>query len=107
MKKIVAMVPARLNSKRVHKKNLRLIDGKPLISYVLEKLKKVNLFNDIYINSEAVIFDEIAKSHKIKFYKRNAAFSTDQSTNDEFALDFINNVKCDILIQVLPTSPFI
>ena len=34
--KIIAMIPARLNSKRVKKKNLRLINNKPLISYIIE-----------------------------------------------------------------------
>lgn len=105
--KIVCMIPARLGSKRVAKKNLRLINGKPLISYVIETLKQCEVFDEIYLNSEAMIFKEIADEYGISFYKRPAEFSTDQSTNDEFALDFLKNVPGDILIQVLPTSPLI
>ena len=37
--KIVAMIPARLGSKRIVKKNLRLLNGKPLISYIIESAK--------------------------------------------------------------------
>ena len=107
MKKIVAMIPSRLNSKRVFKKNLRLIDGKPLVNYIIEKVKRIKIFDEIYLNSESDIFNKIAIENGIKFYKRDPKFSTDTSTNDEFAHDFIKNVKCDILIQILPTSPFI
>jgi len=107
MKKIVAMIPARLGSTRVIKKNLRLINGKPLISYVLEVVKKCQVFDEIYLNSESDIFGEISEEYGVSFYKRLQQYSTDQSTNDEFALDFMNNVAGDILIQILPTSPFI
>lgn len=105
--KIIAMIPARLNSKRVKKKNLRLIKNKPLVSYTIEIVKKCKLFDEIYLNSESEIFQNIAKKHNIDFYLRNKKFSKDTSTNDEFALDFITNIKGDILIQILPTSPLI
>ena len=105
--KIIGMIPARLGSKRVKKKNLRLIDNKPLISYVIEKAKACNLLNDIYLNSDGTIFEEIADKHNINFYHRNKNLASKHSTNDEFSLDFMNNIKGDILIQVLPTSPLI
>jgi len=105
--KIVAMIPARLGSKRVKKKNLRLINGKPLIAYVIDVVKNCELFDEVYINSESEIFKEIADHYGVQFYQRPKKFSTDASTNDEFALDFIQKVSGNILIQILPTSPFI
>jgi CMP-N-acetylneuraminic acid synthetase/quercetin dioxygenase-like cupin family protein len=104
---VVAMIPARMGSKRVKAKNLRLIDGKPLIEYVLDTISKVALFDEIYVNSEDEIFSEIAEKYAIKFYKRPEELSSDTATNDEFAYDFLKNIDCDVLIQVLPTSPFI
>jgi CMP-N,N'-diacetyllegionaminic acid synthase len=106
MKK-VAMIPARLGSKRVPKKNLRLIDGKPLIAYIIEAAKASGAFDEIYLNSEAEIFAEIASEYGIKFYHRDATFSSDKSVNDEFALDFMKNVEADIVFQLLPTSPLV
>ncbi len=105
--KIVAMIPARMGSKRVKAKNLRLIDGKPLIEYILDTVSKVDLFDEIYVNSEDKIFAEIAEKYGIKFYKRPDQLSSDTATNDEFAYDFLKNVPCDTLIQILPTSPFL
>ena len=105
--KIIAMIPARIGSKRIPKKNLRLIDGKPLISYILDTVSQIDIFDEIYLNADDSIFNKIANSYNIKFYNRDKKFSTDKSTNDEFALDFINNVEGDLLIQILPTSPLI
>ena len=105
--KIVAMIPARLGSKRVKNKNLRLINGKPLVQYIVEAAAQAESLQDIYLNSEGVIFKEIADDLGILFYHRPEELSSDTATNDDFALDFINTVECDILIQLLPTSPFI
>ena len=58
---IIAMIPARLGSKRVPKKNLRLLNGRPLISYSIETAVKSGLFDEVYVNSEAEIFYKIAK----------------------------------------------
>ena len=111
MAKIIAMIPVRLGSKRIKSKNLRLINGKPLVSYILEATikanKKYKLFDDIYINSEADIFNKIADEYGVKFYKRPDNLSLDHVQNDDYAYDFILNNKSDILVQLLATSPFL
>ena len=107
MSKIIAMIPARLGSQRVLKKNLRLLNGKPLIAYSIESAKESGVFDEIYVNSEADIFGEIAKKYGVRFYKRPAELASDATINDEFAADFIRNVSGDILVQLLPTSPLI
>ena len=105
--KIVCMIPARLGSTRVKNKNLRIIDQKPLVQYIIDSAKKSQYLKDIYINSEASIFQKIADDNSVQFYQREESLSTDTATNDDFTLDFINNIECDILIQLLATSPFI
>jgi len=105
--KIVAMIPARMGSKRIKNKNLRLINGKPLIGYVLDTIQLADIFDDVYINSESEIFQKIAYDYDFNYYKRAEHLSTDTATNDDFVADFLTNIKCDLLIQILPTSPFI
>jgi len=105
--KIVGMIPARLGSKRVKYKNIRIIKNKPLIQYIIDSAKNSKLLNDIFLNSESNIIKEIALSNKVDFYRRSKFLSSDKATNDDFTLDFFNNIDCDILIQMLPTSPFI
>ena len=101
------MIPARLGSTRVKNKNLRLINNKPLIQYIIDSASKSEFLNEIYVNSESMVFKEIADKNEIRFYQRSEELASDNATNDDFALDFINNIECDILIQLLATSPFI
>lgn len=105
--KIVAMIPARLGSKRVPRKNLRLILGKPLISYAIEAAKQSGVFDEIYVNSEADVLGDIATESGVRFYKRKEKLCDDKTINDEFLHDFVRNVPSDICVQLLPTSPLI
>ena len=105
--KIVGMIPARMGSKRVKKKNLRLLNGKPLVEYIFTSASKAKYLDEIYINSEDPIFKQLAKPFGIKYYQRDIALAGEDTTNDHFADDFLRNIDCDILIQILPTSPFI
>lgn len=107
MSKTIAMIPARMGSKRVPKKNIRLLNGVPLISYIIRAAKESECFDEIYVNSESDILGQIAKSEGVKFYKRPSILSTDTATNDGFVEDFLNKNDCDKVIQLLPTSPFI
>lgn len=101
------MIPARTGSQRVPKKNLRLINGRPLIDYILEAASKTSCFDCVYINSEDEIFCDLAIQYGFKFYKRPEELSSNEATNDQFGEDFLKNNDCDVLIQMLPTSPFI
>ena len=105
--KIVAMIPARMGSQRVKNKNLRIIGQKPLVRHIVDATVAAKVFDEIYINSEADIFSSIASEAGVKFYKRSEYLAANEATNDDFTLDFINNVDCDILIQLLATSPFV
>jgi CMP-N-acetylneuraminic acid synthetase len=105
--KIYAMIPCRLGSKRIPKKNLRLLGDKTLSQWVASTVKETDLFDEIYINSEADIFEKVAQQVGVKYYKRPEQYATDSATNDEFALDFINAFEFDVLVQINPTSPFL
>lgn len=105
--KTICMIPARLDSKRIKHKNLKLLCGKPLITYCIEAALKADCFDEIYINSESDKFAKFAHDYNITFYKRDKSLSLDTTVNDEFVYDFMLNVKGDILIQLLPTSPLI
>lgn len=109
MKKIIAMIPARAGSKRVPKKNIRIINGKPLIQYILEATLKVGLIDEVYVNTD----DEIIKNFiskefpNVKIYDRPEALASDSATNDDFTYDFLKNVETENVIQLLATSPFV
>ena len=107
MKKIVVYIPARMGSQRVPKKNIRLINGKPLIAWAIEAAQRSGVFHDIYVNSDGEALAGVAKDYGVKFYKRNDHLSSAAAVNDEWTLDFIEHVEADIVVQLLPTSPLI
>ena len=61
----------------------------------------------MFTNSEDEVFKKIADYYGAKFYKRPKELASDETNNDEFLIDFMNNIKGDILIQILPTSPLL
>jgi CMP-N,N'-diacetyllegionaminic acid synthase len=107
MTKVVAMIPARMGSKRIPKKNLRFLGGKPLVAHVIETAVQANIFDEIFLNSEDPIFEEIAKQNNIEFYKRDPELASDSANNDVFLEDFCKNSDADVVVQILPTSPFL
>lgn len=104
---IIAVVPARLGSKRVRLKSLRLLNGKPLIEYILSTLKSCEVFDEVFINSDSVLFQEIADRNGVNFYEREPSLATSESLIDDYLYDFMKNQPSDFLAVVNPTSPFI
>ena len=102
---IIAMIPARMGSTRLAKKNLALLDGKPLIYYSVEAAKKSGVFERIVINSESTVFDTIAKRYDVQFYQRPEEYATSQAKSDDVIYDFMKNNPADILVWVNPIAP--
>lgn len=107
MTNYVAMIPARMGSKRIPKKNVRFMCGKPLIYYPIELCKKSGLFKDIYLNTESDALGKVGMDMGIKFHKRPDELSGDNATNREFTYEFLKNHECDYVIMVNPTSPLL
>jgi CMP-N-acetylneuraminic acid synthetase len=107
MYKIIGEIPARYGSKRVKRKNLRLMNGKPLIWYAIQAAKNAERLSEVYVNSESDTIGKVAVENGVKFYKRDANLATDAATSDEFNYDFIKTTKPDILVMINPVSPLI
>ena len=52
-KKIIAVIPARGNSKAIPKKNIYKILGKPLIYYTINEAKKSKFITDIVLSTDS------------------------------------------------------
>lgn len=103
--KILAMIPARMGSKRIPKKNIRYIDGKPLIVHAIDLAKESLAFDDVYINSSDDILKNIADKFKVKFHRRPEELSSDTATNRDFTYEFLKKHDCDYVVMVNSTSP--
>ena len=97
--KIIAMVPARIGSQRLKKKNLALINNKPLVYYAINAAKKSKIFDKIFINSDDKIFSKVAKKFNVEFYLRPKHLGSSNTKSDDIVFDFLNNFDCDILVN--------
>ena len=103
--KILAMIPARIGSERLKKKNLALINNKPLVYYAIEAAKKSKIFNKIFLNSDDKIFNKVAKKYKVDFYLRKKKLGSSDTKSDDIVYDFLKNFDCDILVWVNSIAP--
>ena len=105
--KMIAMIPARLGSKRIPKKNLRYLGDKPLIQYPIDLALQIPEFDSVWVNTESIELGAAAEKLGAKFHKRPEEFSTDNCTNREFTYHFMCGHECDYVIMINPTSPLL
>mgnify|MGYP006128723551 FL=1 len=107
MTKIFAMIPVRMGSQRLKKKNFALLNKRPLLEYAIIAAKKSKIFDKIYLNSESVDVEKFAKKFNIEFYKRDPKFASSDTTSDEVVRDFFKTFNdVDLLVWVNTTTPF-
>ncbi len=101
--RIVAAIPARLNSTRLPKKLLREICGKTLIARTYEATVNSNLFDDVLVitNSHEIVTE--LENSKIKYIFDNANY---QTGTDRIA-GVVSKIEADIIINVQGDEPFI
>lgn len=57
----IAVIPARANSRRVPRKNVRLFLGKPIIAYTIEAALSSGLFARVIVSTDSEEYAEIAR----------------------------------------------
>lgn len=105
--KVVAVVPMKLNNRRLPQKNTRSFsNGKPLCYYILSTLLSVEEIDDVYVycsNSEIMNFIPSG----VKYLKRSNALDTDSTKMNDVLKCFAEDVPADIYIMTHTTAPFI
>ena len=103
--KVTCFIPIRLNSKRVRNKNLRKLNGKPLISHIVETVSKVESIDETYIYSSA---DSLKKFciNNVRFLERSPQLDRDDTLGIEIYESFVKEIDSDIYVLVHATSPF-
>lgn len=111
--KILAFIPARSGSKRIPKKNIKPLAGKPLIAYTIEAAKKSKYINRIVVSTDSEEIASVAKQYGAEVpFLRPESISRSDSTEMEFfehALNWFSkneNYEPDLIVLLYPTSPF-
>jgi CMP-N,N'-diacetyllegionaminic acid synthase len=107
--KVVLHIPAREGSKRVPRKNIRLMAGSPMISYVIKAALMSGVTDNIYVNTDSEeIIDYVNREYsQLNIYKRNFFLASDTASSDQFNMDIINTLNPDTLIMINPVCPLI
>jgi len=105
--KSIAMIPARMGSQRLAKKNLALIDGVPMIVHAIRKCLATGLFDEVWVNSEHPDFGPIAEAEGVKFHQRPEELGNNNATSEQFVREFLEKHECDYLFQVHSIAPLL
>jgi CMP-N,N'-diacetyllegionaminic acid synthase len=111
-KKVLAVIPARGGSKRLPRKNILDLGGKPLISWTIESAQKSKFIDRVIVSTEDFEIAKVAKKFKceVPFY-RPSELSKDSTTTLDVVVDLIQELGkqgeyYDYVILLQPTSPF-
>ena len=105
--KYIAMIPARLGSKRIPRKNIRYMLDKPLIQYPIDLALSSCRFDSVWVNTESEELGQAIIGLGVRFHRRPAALATDTATNRDFTYEFLQRHECDYCIMLNTTSPLL
>ncbi len=104
----VALIPARGGSKGLPRKNLKKLNGIPLINHTIEFASKNKLIKEVYVSTDDLEIAEIASNSGAKIpFIRPKEFSGDSSPMVDVIRHFLDEVdiKNSSLLLLDPTSP--
>lgn len=108
----IAIIPARGGSKRLLKKNIKILNGKPLIEWTIKAALDSQIFEEIHVNTDCPEISRISvlAGAKVPFMRPTKLASDHASTRDvilhhyRFILEnFRQSPKTICILQ--PTSP--
>jgi CMP-N,N'-diacetyllegionaminic acid synthase len=112
MSSILCTICARGGSKGVKNKNIRELNGKPLIAYTIEQAKRSKLFEHIVVSTDSDDIADIASKYGAEvFFRRSKELSSDTASKFDVIKDaFVRSEeyykkKFDYLVDLDATSP--
>lgn len=107
-KRIIALIGARGGSKRLPRKNLRSVGGRPMIAWTIEAAKASHHLDRTILSSDDIEIIETARSLGCEVpFVRPAELAEDDTLPVDVALHALEQVggEFDYLILLQPTSP--
>ncbi len=110
---VLVIIPARGGSKGIPRKNVRLLNGQPLISYAIRNALNSKYVTDVFVSTDDEEIENVAMKYGSGIVKRNPELGNDQVTLDPVIYDATNRIEAeqnkhyDIVITMQPTSPLL
>lgn len=112
MNNIIAIIPARSGSKSVLDKNIKDLNGYPVLAYSIAAAKLTKKINRVIVSTDSDHYAKIAKNYGAEVpFLRPKQFSGDKSTDRDFflhAIDWFKNNESEVpktWVHLRPTTP--
>lgn len=100
--KIIAVIPARYNSTRFPAKLMEILGDKTIITTTYQNVLATGLFDDVFVATDSeIIFNEIEKNGG------KAVMTGEHETGSDRIAEAVQNIDCDIVINVQGDEPFL
>jgi CMP-N-acetylneuraminic acid synthetase len=106
--KTIAIIPARGGSKRLPQKNIKLLDGFPLLAFsILYAQANSDIIDDIYVSTDDVDIKNVALKYGAKVIERPKAISGDLEPTVSALKHVLQSIdaKVENVILLQPTNP--
>ncbi|MBR1598193.1 MAG: acylneuraminate cytidylyltransferase family protein [Lachnospiraceae bacterium] len=107
----IAIIPARSGSKGLKDKNIRVMNGKPLMAYTIDCAKESGVFDKVLVSTDSTKYSEIAKQCGAEVpFLRSERNSGDQAGSWDVVREVLdklaeNGEKYDEVMLLQVTSP--
>ena len=109
--KNIAIIPARSGSKGLPDKNIKLLNGTPLMAYTILAAINSNEFDEVMVSTDSPQYAQIAKEYGAKVpFLRSAETSCDSASSWDMVEEVLEKYKIidkefDSFCLLQPTSP--
>ncbi|MGB4659602.1 MAG: acylneuraminate cytidylyltransferase family protein [Mobilitalea sp.] len=109
--KILYVIPARGGSKGIPHKNIKPLNGKPLVYYSIDVARQLTNDEHICVSTDDIEIINIVEDYGLKVpFKRPDILATDLATTNDVLLHAIDyydkrGIYYDVLVLLQPTSP--
>jgi len=100
--KVIAVIPARYNSTRFPGKMMEILGDRTIITTTYQNVVETGLFDEVFVATDSeLIFDEISKNGG------KAVMTGEHETGSDRIAEAVQNIDCDIVINVQGDEPFL
>ena len=109
--RIIAIIPARSGSKGLKDKNIKELNGKPMMAYTIEAANNSGIFDCVHVSTDSEKYADIARKYgaNVPFLRSDELSGDNASSWDvvRYVLHMYSNsgVEYDLFALLQPTSP--
>ena len=109
--KTIAIIPARSGSKGLPDKNIKPLNGKPLLAYSIEAALASGMFDTVHVSTDSERYADIARQYGADVpFLRSAEASSDTASSEDAIREVLRRYeemgqRFDAFMLLQPTSP--